>query len=188
MQHAVVTPDMEGVPGKIRLFKGLSDLFDRHAMVGQTQGLVVDVFVDIPLFEHERLHLRLSPDRPVVRIDQRLRPIPEPGQRLIDHPSPQARIADFGTARGQQVVLGLGADFGHAQHAVIGQEKGELGRGFGARAHEKLEGDPVDADRAVPVADLDRSARGKPRWPRATVLPIPPSTSPSGPNGRASPN
>ena len=90
---------MEGVPGKIRLFKGLSDLFDRHAVVGKAQGLVVNVFVDIPLFQHERLHLRLPPDQPVVRIDQHLRPITEPGQGFIDHPRPQARITDFGTAR-----------------------------------------------------------------------------------------
>ena len=115
---------------RFRQLDRLGDLSRCVASVGQTNGLVVGVLVDIAVLGDEVGDSRISPDRPVVLAEIDLR-VAELVERQLQIARPAQRVANLGAAHRQQVVHGLRQNFGAAISSFIGDREGQLCRRFG---------------------------------------------------------
>ncbi len=132
-------------------------LADGHALVGQVQGLVVQVAVQVALLLQHLDDLRVAPARPVVHREHHLGLPAETMQRLVDVLAPAQRIAYLGAAQGVQVVQGADHVLGHQQGLLPRQPDVHLRRRLGAR--RVLEGERHAVQHQVLALAFDQAGR-----------------------------
>ena len=82
----------------------------------------MDEFVDITLGYKEIGRLVLTPDRPMMGIEDDLRARTETAQRIVDRARPGQRIANLGAAQGVEIVQGARDQLGAAPGLEIREE------------------------------------------------------------------
>ena len=144
MHRAVVVSIGELQAQTVRQPQLLGNLFGRVSVIRQAEGLIVNVFVHIPLF-FEKFDRRLAaPDGPVVAGELYVQPVSEKIDRLVDLIRPRQRVAYLCAARGVHVVQVVRGDLGHAQGFELRKIENHFRGCLGTRGHLKLDVDTVN--------------------------------------------
>ena len=116
--RAVVAVGVPRLLQRGRHLEVLGDLDAGEALVEQSQRLVVQIGVQIPLQGQEFDDPVAAPGRPVVRGEHDVGAVGEAVDGLGQIARPAVRVADQRAAQRQQVVQVVGGVLGHAQRAV----------------------------------------------------------------------
>ena len=143
VEAAVIAAQAEDPLQFGRQTQGLRDLQHGLAFIGQMQGLVIDVAVQVPHQAQLGTHPFRSPDGPVVHAVQDLRLAAPALQALVQGTAPAQGIARLGPAQGVEVVHGVGAVLGGGQGLELRDVPVHLRRGLGVGCQLEDEGQAV---------------------------------------------
>ena len=138
---AAVVPDSGELVGQRQ---HLGDFDHRVSLIGQAQGLIVDVFVNVALlFEHVD-DVLFAPPRPGVPAKHYVRLVAEEFHGLIEKITPVLGIAHFRAPERMQVVQRVHTVVCHAQGLELREVEVHLGRSLGTGGELKDHLDAVD--------------------------------------------
>jgi hypothetical protein len=147
-----------GVPGLFQRGRHLNHLRDLGAgepLVEQSQGLVVQIGVQVALRREELHNAVAAPHRPVVGGELNVDAVDEQVDGISEVVGPDVRIAQHRATQGERVVQGVTGVLGHAQRTQVG-EVVHLGGSLGARSDLEDDAHAIDEFFLARRRDLQR--------------------------------
>ena len=158
VHRAVIAPAVPLLGQALGQLDHLGDLHHGVALVGQPQGLIVEVAVHVPLLLETVDDALPARNRPVMDVQHHLGLVPPALQGLVEVLGPGQGVADLGAAQGIDVVQVVAAVFRRAEQLELRQIEVHLRRGFGVRGQLKDEREAVDGHF---LAGLGDDVRGR---------------------------